>query len=239
MIYQFSNSERAKITNGYKYGVTINKLAQKFGCSGTPIGKVLIEELGLENYKKIAKEHSRKNSQKSIKKAQEASSQKRKIIFSESEKIEMWRLFKEDGMGAIQIGEKFGCSRGPIVGMFILEHPDEYKNIAEKHCKQNKNYISSWEDKFYDEYLFPIFRDCDLRRQYYIIGLKHVFDFAIVECNILIEVDGGRWHGHSGNPEQDNEALKKMAKINEFVKKSCWKLYRYNDEDLRKLGIIK
>ena len=99
--------------------------------------------------------------------------------------------------------------------------------------KQLKNFQSSWEDKFYDEYLFPIFRDCDLRRQYYLKELNHAFDFAILECKVLIEVDGDYTHSRPGRKERDVE-------INEFVWRTYpdWQLFRYNDKDMKKLGII-
>ena len=131
-----------------------------------------------------------------------------------------------------------------IVKTFIkwrTEHPEEYRkscqkggrNAADTNAK-NLNFVSSWEDKFYDEYLFPIFRDCELRRQFYLKGLKHPFDFAVVECKILIEVDGDYTHSRPGRKERD-------AEINEFVWRTYpdWQLFRYYDEDMKKLGIIK
>ena len=64
MTYHFSNKKEAEIAEGFESGESIRALAQKFGCSSGPIARVLIDILGLENYKKIAKEHSRINGQK-------------------------------------------------------------------------------------------------------------------------------------------------------------------------------
>lgn len=139
-------------------------------------------------------------------------------------------------------GQKSGKLPSTKVQLEVLDRGREAaikKRRENPSEKQLNNYVSSWEDKFYNEYLFPIFRDCDLRRQYRLPGLNHPFDFAIVECKVLIEVDGDRWHGHSGNPDWDKDSLRKMDKINKFIENTDWKLYRYNDADLKKLGIIK
>ena len=94
------------------------------------------------------------------------------------------------------------------------------------------NYSSGPEDRFYEEYLEPIFYDQDLRRQYYIPGFNHAFDFALPDFKVVLEVDGDYIHSLPGRKERD-------AEIDAFVKKVGWKIYRYNDAAMRKLGIIK
>ena len=94
--------------------------------------------------------------------------------------------------------------------------------------KQRKNWVSSWEDKFYNEYLEPIF-GYDLQRQYYIREINHRFDFVILDSRVLIEIDCNYWHQF--HEERD-------AQIDEWAKQNDWTMFRYNDEDLKKLGII-
>ena len=178
MTYHFSEEKRVKIVKGYKDGASIKKLAQKFGCSGRPIGNLFIKVLGFENYKKIAKEHQIKNGRKNLAK---------------------WRK----------------------------EHPEEQAELGRK-AADSKNFISSWEDKFYDEYLEPIF-GYDLQRQYYIPEINHRFDFVILDSRVLIEVDGDYYHQF--HEERD-------AQIDKWAKDNGWTMFRYSDKDLKKLGII-
>lgn len=216
MRYNFSNDDKLKIAQSFKTGAILDELARKFGCSRNPIGKIIIEVLGIKQYKEIVKKRLIEN-----------------II--KRNKSEKGRVTSREN------GQKYGIKN--LVEYNFSEKYSELHSKVSKRAAQiaieRGNFISSWENKFYDEYLFPIFRDCDLRRQYYLPGLNHPFDFAIVECRILIEVDGDRWHGHSGNPEWDREALRKMSKIDKFAQEAGWSIYRYNDDAMRAFGILK
>ena len=168
------------------------------------------------------------------------------------EKIKIVKEFK-NGANLRELGQKFGCSYSTIKRRLITTLGSEnYKKIARTHIQEsgaknitkynkskegressakraeNKKFVSSWEDKFYDEYLEPIF-GYDLQRQYYIPEINHRFDFAILDSRVLIEIDGDYWHQF---------CKKRDAEIDLFAKKAGWKVYRYNDADLKKMGII-
>ena len=182
MKISFTKEEKIECAKKAKNGVTQGKLGQKFGCSYSTIGRLLIKILGLEIAKKITKEHRSKQAQKMHQ-------------LSRTEK----QLENAQKMGKLPKTEK-----------------------------QRKNWVSSWEDKFYDEYLEPIF-GYDLQRQYYIKEINHRFDFAILDSRVLIEIDGDYWHQF--HEERD-------AQIDEWAKQNNWKLYRYNNKNMKKLGII-
>ena len=184
---------------------------------------------------------------------------RQKIFFSKLEKEKILGLFK-NGMGLKKIGQKIGCSLSTIQRFLInFLKVEEYKKITKKHHfeqwqnvlqlpktekqlehtrkmgqapkteNRRKNWISSWEDKFYDEYLEPIF-GYDLQRQYYIPEINHRFDFAILDFRVLIEIDCDYWHQF--HKERD-------AQIDNWAKQNDWQVFRYNDKDIRNLGIIK
>lgn len=265
MKYQFSNKEKENICVLFENGAVLKEIAKIFGCSGGPIIKSLIITLGEEKYIKIAKEHRQEANRKNIikrnksekgrktsaelarKMGQNGQTREKKLKISNKEIIFLW---KEKGWSHRKIAQKAGCAHRKIGRLLISDlDEDEYNKIAQKHrqkaCQKNaqkmgrlpktekqlKNFISSWEDKFYDEYLEPIF-GYDLQRQYYIKEINHRADFAILDSKILIEIDGDYYHNMEGRKERD-------VQIDEWAKRNGWKIYRYCDEDLKKLGVLK
>lgn len=99
--------------------------------------------------------------------------------------------------------------------------------------KREKKFVSSWEKKFYDiliKHYQPYYK---IKRQFYLKGLNHPFDFAIPDVKILIEIDGIYFHNLYGGKERD-------AEINEFVWRTYpdWSLFRFDDNDLKNMGLI-
>ena len=105
------------------------------------------------------------------------------------------------------------------------------ENVIKMHEKnaKNYNYVSRPEQAFF-ELLCSQNPDLIILQQQYLKGLNHPFDIMIPELKILIEVDGDYTHSRPGRKERD-------AEINEFVWRTYpdWQLFRFDDEDLRKL----
>ena len=165
--------------------------------------------------------------------------------------------FYKAGRSLIAIGEKFNITKPTLSKILIRRFGKrEYKEFAKKHNTdarsknmlkvleqqetlwKKRGYQSSWEDKFINKILQPNFKNYEIKRLFHLNGLNHSFDIAIPEFKILIEIDGDRWHGYSGNITMDKERLDRDIKINTFVKKTGWILFRFNDNTLRKMGII-
>ena len=98
--------------------------------------------------------------------------------------------------------------------------------------KQLFNFVSSWEDKFFNYISDEISEEFDIERQFYIErGGLHSFDFAIPELKLLIEIDGSYWHEKPGRKEKDLE-------IDRNARKQGYEVVRFRDADLKKLGLI-
>ena len=117
MTKKFSDKQRIEIVEGYKNGTSLEELGTKFGCASGTIGKLLIEALGLETYKKIGKDTTRK--------------------FSKKQQLEIIEKFKS-GIFIEKLALKFGCSGTPIKNVLIkglgLEN---YKKIGIKHYTEH------------------------------------------------------------------------------------------------------
>ena len=112
------------------------------------------------------------------------------------------------------------------------------KKLHESNAK-NHNFISRPEAIFYITHLSKNFWLKDIVPQYFIKEIKHRVDFAVPSQNLLFEVDGDYYHGHSGDPEMDKERLERDAEVDKWAKDNGWTIFRYNDEKMKKLGIIK
>ena len=106
-----------------------------------------------------------------------------------------------------------------------------WKKHKELHKKIPKRWISSWEDKFYNRITKFIKKDC-IKRQFRLSGFRHPFDFAIPKLKILIEIDGKYFHCLPEHIARDKI-------INEYAQKVGWELFRYDDDKLKLLGVIK
>ena len=211
MTYHFSNKEKEKICNLFENGANFKKIGKIFGCSKCPMRRILIKNLGLKKYKEIAKEHFIENCQQNGRK---------------SRKKWQEEHFEEQK----ELGRKMG------------KLPKTEKQLET--CRENGRkrvesgaFIRSWEDMFYD-LLISQNPHLTIKRQYYLKGLNHAYDIAIPELNLLIEIDGDRWHGHSGNKEMDDKRIQRDAEVDKFAKDNGWKVIRINDKILKKLRII-
>ena len=100
MMYHFLKEKRAEIVFLCKEkGWSQNKIAQKFGCSRSPIGRILIKQLGEKEYKRIAKEHLQENRQKNARK-------------SGAKTLAKWR--KKHPEEALKIQQKTGRKAGQL-----------------------------------------------------------------------------------------------------------------------------
>ena len=67
----FSDKEKNQMASLFEDGMILSEIAKIFNYSTTPIGRTLIDFLGKEKYKEIAKEHLRESRLKNLKKAGE------------------------------------------------------------------------------------------------------------------------------------------------------------------------
>lgn len=108
------------------------------------------------------------------------------------------------------------------------------KNIKKAHeSLSDFRWISNPEHLFYLKCLTKLFPLRFVKRQFYLKGLNHSFDFALPKFKILIEIDGDYFHSLPGKKERDVE-------INEFVYRTYpdWILIRYSDNDLKRMDIL-
>lgn len=132
MIFFFSKLEREQIVKGYQNGTSSNELGQKFRCSGSPIRRILVAELGVEKYKKIAKKHHFEQIRK-VGQLPRTQKQLDVISFLPLETIKMLNEFKT-GESINKLAQKFGCSYGAMRHHLELElGKEEYKKVAKKH----------------------------------------------------------------------------------------------------------
>lgn len=175
------------------------------------------------------------------------------VVFSNSEKAQIWQDFK-NGMPTRDLSQKFGSSGSTISRLLYSEHREEYKKkvkklqyergqkSAERLNKQkakNHNFTSRPEVLFYITRLTKNFYPKDIVPQYFIKEIRHYVDFAILSQKLLFEVDGDHFHGHSGNAEMDRERIARDKEVDKWAKDNGWTMFRFNDEKMRKLGIIK
>lgn len=106
---------------------------------------------------------------------------------------------------------------------------DTSRRNGKNAIKNNKNFISSWENRFYSEFLALLYPQKIIEQQYFIKEINHYFDFAIPYFRILIEIDGKYWHQF--HQKRDNE-------IDDFAQNNNWILIRFDDDDLKRMNII-
>lgn len=104
--------------------------------------------------------------------------------------------------------------------------------MSKKRRKLKVKRVETWEDSFYKKILCKNYDKKDIKRQFYLLAFDHPFDFAIPRLKLLIEIDGDKWH-------KTKKAQKRDVEIDAVAKNAGWKLQRYHDEDLQKMGVIK
>ena len=201
MIYHFTEGKRTEIVEGFENGAILIKLARKFGCSKTPIRKILTEELGLENYKQIAKEHlserSRKMGQLAATEKQKEACRKLGQAPKTEKQLEHSRKWQEAGLEA---SVKAKRSKQEILFSVLLA---------------NENIQFSHQFKIY-------YDDNGKKRRWFV-------DFFIFP-NIIVQSDGVYWHcqkekGALLEDWRQNRELKKQGfKVIRF-----WDFEIYND----------
>ena len=112
-------------------------------------------------------------------------------------------------------------------------HSEESKMKMSKIAENRSCFVSSWEDKFILKCLSKFVPGRFIKHQFRLKGIAHSFDIALPMFKILIEIDGKYFHSKREHIERD-------AEINEFIYRTYpdWTLFRYTDEDLKKLNII-
>ena len=221
MSYYFTDFEKVERVKRFKNGDSLRKLAQKFGCSYSTIRRHLIIESKIENYTKVAKEHTFERT--------------RKMGLKYGEKnLEKWK--KEHPEDHAKNGRK-------SLAKWREEHPEEVIKACQKAGKnriknlikwntKNHNYISRPEALFYITRLTKNFYSKDIVPQFFIKELNHRVDFAIPSQKLLFEVDGDYTHSRPGRKERDTQ-------VDKWAKENGWTMFRFNDKKMRKLGIIK
>lgn len=167
MLDHFSIAEKEKICKLFKDDVILSEISKLFKCSRDPIGRVLISEMGIEEYKRVAKEHSRRNSQeigrRTIKYAQEANWKDgiSLIPFEKSHGMtpEEWQklaqeIRKRDKFICQYCGKKRSTSVHHIIPRRIKidNHPDNLITL----CKKCHPTIEKLTDKYINETRDPI-----------------------------------------------------------------------------------
>ena len=212
----FTEVERNEIIRLYRENKNLNTLkeiSKKFDCSEHTIYRRLFLWLGSEF------KNERKRRRVLI--CEKANIESHKVEHSKKWK-ESWRVNK---MLGFKIQAKMDRSE---------KQNEHWNKVLEKQRKQREEgkevWISSWEDQFYTR-LLKYFDTEDIKRQFYLDGLRHAFDFGIPSLKILIEIDGNYYHSFHQSRDK---------KINEFVQQnySDWVLFRFNDEILKEANII-
>lgn len=219
----FSKEKEAEMWQEFKDGATLSELAQKFGCSKDTIRNFLEKEF--EEYEKFANEHSQESCRKIGAKWKKEHPEELAELGRKSRIKWNKEHPEEHAEHARKIGQKWR-----------EEHPEELVENGRKVAKWNAthhNSVSRPEQAFF-ELLCSENPNLIILQQKYLKGLNHPFDIMIPELKQLIEIDGDYTHSRPGVPERD-------AEINEFVWRTYpdWQLFRYDDADLRKLGILK
>ena len=243
MTYYFSTSKISEMVALFKNGASVRALAQKFECSYFTIRAFL--EKNIENYKQIAKEHQQERGRK-VSQLQKTEKQ----LEAGSKNIAKWRekhpeelaeqCQKVGQLPATEKTKKAAQKTGslPKTESQLEASSKSVIKMNESNAK-NHNFISRPEALFYLTCLTKTFYPKDIVPQYFIKEINHRADFAVPSQKLLFEVDGDYYHGHSGNTERDKRARKHDAQINKWAKDNGWAIFRYNDEKLKKLGILR
>ena len=210
----FSNKEKIQISNLYKNGKSLRKIAKIFGCSGGPIKKILIEFLGEEKYKKIAKEHSVENTKQWQKAGAETVTEKQRKACQKT-------------------GKKYGLENLKMA--HTLSRSEKQKNAVRENIKKatkmvQKNHSSVYEKKF----------KLALENNNIQFKWQEIIDFPdgsfssycivdfFIAPNIIVEIDG--W-SHLIDPSYD----KKRDKI---CNNLGFKILRFTHEEIKEELIV-
>ena len=237
----FSNSKKIKMIKLFEDGMSLIEIRKIFECSFSTVRKNLINFLGLENYKKIAKEHSQENARKigrkygqeNVKKAQEVaatlprSKKQRETSREIGRKVGSLPKTEKQREASQENGRKSG--RENIIKYNKSKKARENIKKVHKFNAENHNWISNPEHLFFLKCLTKMFFLKNIKKQFYLKGLNHAFDFAIPSQKLLFEIDGDYWH--KDRKKQDTE-------IDTFAKSVGWSIMRFDDKKLKELKVI-
>ena len=213
MAYNFSNKEKSEIVKLFEDGMILSEIGKIFGCSLGRVRGEIINSLGKEKYKKIAKEHSSENSRKiglkTIKKAQEVAHKlpkNKNQIEASRENIKkaqevahklprnenQLEASRENGrkMGKVYGSENFKKA----IKASQINHPSIYEKQF-KRALENKNIFFEWQ-KIINFPKESFIKFC-------------IVDFFI-NSKIIVEIDG--W-SHNLDPSYDKERDKICKKL--------------------------
>lgn len=200
MTYNFSKKEKHKIIQLFKENEIINTIGKRFNCSGNVIRNILIEKLGIKNYKKISKEHQKRKGK----------------ILTNNDNLTIGKLFK-NGTNLKIIRESFNISNLTIHKSLIkIFGIREYKKIAKDHknnanvnnaVKANRATASKVELRFKNVLEKYNFNFC---HQYRIEN--YIVDFIIFP-NIVVEIDGVWCHSSKDSQFKDQCRNKKLREM--------------------------
>ena len=241
----FSNEEKTQMAEFFENGMILSDIAEIFGYSVSTIRKNLLKVLSKEKHREIAKDHLKEG----IKKAWEASA---KLPRSEKQ----LKAVRENIKKAQEVAHSLPRSPNQLENlkkMHSLPRSENQFKAARENLKKAHNlprsekqkeqlkkvtetlakgiWISNSEHRFFLMCLTKMFFLKDIKRQFYLEGLNHAFDFAIPSQKLLFEIDGDYWHSRPGRNERD-------IKIDNFAKSEGWFVLRFNDAKLKELGVI-
>ena len=235
MTYHFSEKEKAEMLRRLKDRESTRKIAKVFRCSQSTICRYLLKKYGdeyikivTENWGLTLQENGQKmNTHPNTIAVRPETGRKLGLKWGAKNR-QKWNA--EHPEERIELGRKVG--QLPRTEKQIETFQENGKKLVEWNASHH-NWVSRPEQVFFD-FLCSQNPTLLIKQQYYLKGLNHPFDVVVPELKQLIEVDGDYTHSRPGRKERD-------AEINEFVWRTYpnWQLFRYNDEDLRKLGILK
>ena len=191
---------------------------------------------------------------------------KNKILFSESDKILIKKMFINEHKTIREISKLFKCSISPIKSFLrkdldlnyyfsIVRKNDSWRriNIPELNKKirfaaaKGGMSFSKMNNTHIELSMKQILSDLNIKYNFqYFISTKdnkYCFDFYIPEKNILIECDGDYWHGNPKfyktlNDIQIKNQQKDLRK-NDFALKMGYKLIRFWEDEFKNKDLIK
>lgn len=176
----FSETEELNIVFLYAdKNWSIVKLAQRYKCSGGPINRILLEKLGLNQVKKIAKEHSRRNiikhnkSEKGRKTSIENGQKAGQIPNSLKQRKSAQKTIikRNKSKKGRETSRKLGQKWGPI-------------NIKKALAHQERSKLEIFFEKILKSTKIPFEHNQN------ILGTNYEADFLIKGTNLIVEVDG-------------------------------------------------
>ena len=233
-------------------------LGKKWGCNAEVVRRIILEKgCKLRSYKEAAQTESTKKRQREAQKGEKGSfygkhhSEETKKKMSERRKKGLvWNrgnhLSEEHKK---KISEKMKGKNHPNYGRrFSEEVRSKFSRAA---LLRTQNRLGPWKDTKPELEMKRILERLNIpfEHQFRIKGINHIFDFHILNTNILIEADGDYWHGNSKmfkklnriqkESKQRDKKINKLAKANNFILLRFWENNILNNKEIVKKEILK